>query len=107
MTNKEIEEYRKRLVEIQKIPDSEQNKRVEALQKLAKEIGGSSKSWQPIGGENIATESTLVDHINDALRTATMINMCKTASRNFIIALIATVIALVSAVAAWVAALSR
>lgn len=43
------------------------------------------------------------DRIQQALQTASMINMAETAARNYWIALVASLIALLSAAAAWVA----
>ena len=102
MTRKEIEEYRQRLVEIQK--GEEQSKRFEALQALAGEVGASTQGLSMWGDSDRAgvSEGNLVANIHNALQTATMIDMCKTASRNFIIALVATIIALGSAVALWI-----
>ena len=102
MTRKEIEEYRQRLVEIQKV--EEQRKRFEALKALAKEVGASTQGlsmWSDSDRDGVS-EGNLVANIHNALQTATMIDMCKTASRNFIIALVATIIALGSAVALWI-----
>ncbi len=102
MTRKEIEEYRQRLVEIQKV--EEQTKRFEALRELAKEVGASTQGLSMWGDSDRAgvSEGNLVANILNALQTAIMIDMCKTASRNFIIALVATIIAFGSAVAIWI-----
>lgn len=103
MTRKEIEQYGQRLIEIQKIQNP--NERFEALQGLAKKVGASTQGLSMWGDSDRAgvSEGNLVANIHKALQTATMIDVCKTASRNFIIALIATIIALGSAVALWVA----
>ena len=45
----------------------------------------------------------LADSINDVLRTEAMIFVCKTANRNFIIAMVATGVAIASMAAAWAA----
>lgn len=116
MKRKEIEEYRQKLVEIQMMPKEEGRKGV--LHELAKEVGASTEHTKIVGTstqksgnvtettihQNPISESDLVQNINHALQTASMIDMCKIANRNFVIALIATLIALGSAVAAWVAA---
>ena len=121
MTRKEIAAYRQKLCTIL---NKDEGQRFEELKQLAKKVGAGyvHTGIAPIaittpngkGSETIIhqnpiaiSESELVLNINNALQTATMINMCKTANRNFIIALIATVIALVSAAAVWVAVLTR
>lgn len=115
MTHKEIEQ---RLVEIVNMPnsgqiitkqgggkiDSGQRERYKELRHLALEVGASHISTAP---QKTANEGELVYAIHQALQTATMIDACKTAARNYKIALIATVIALGSALAAWIAVLSR
>ena len=51
--------------------------------------------------ENQITESEIVHNIQFALQTKTMIDECRIASRNFWIALVATLIALLAMLAAW------
>lgn len=110
MILKEIRGYEEKLAKILKQPDA--SNRLENLTELAKEVGASStRMWfrtTPEGRlrgppSNMITETEIVQNIHQALQTATMIDMCKTASRNFIIALVATIITLGSAVALWVA----
>jgi hypothetical protein len=69
---------------------------------LAKKVGAQ----QP-NATNIEFRDMIVNNINHALQTASMIEMCRIASRNFWIAIVAAIIAGFSAVAAWVAVLSR
>ena len=104
MTYKEIEKNERKRDDILKMPDEPAGSRQVKLQYLAKAVGASvsHKPW----GDCCAGEPELIDNINDALRTSTMIVMSKTANRNFTIALIATVIAFGSALAAWIAVLS-
>jgi len=97
MKRKDIERHRQKLIEILKKPELE---RAVPLQKLAIEVGASLVKKDYIGR---ADEGEIVHNIEQALRTETMIDMCKIANRNFVIALIATVIALGSAAATWVA----
>lgn len=107
MTDKEIEEYKQKLVAIQKNHDVKE--RFVALVKLAKKVGASTHGlsmWGDSDREGVA-EGNLVANIHNALQTATMINMCKAANRNFAIALIATVIAFGGALSAWIAVLSK
>ena len=110
MANKEIENHKQKLIEI--LANDESAQRLNDLKKLAKIIGAcvtrmraeTTPEGLSIGpSSNIITETEIVHNIQVALQTATMINMCKTSSRNFWIALIATIVAMISAVAAWVA----
>ena len=99
MNYKKNEKARKRLIEIVNMSDLQKQK--EALHTLRKEIGASLQK-EHLRGDDF-TVSELVDNCHYALQTASMIEMCETASRNVAIALIATLIAFGSAVAAWVA----
>jgi len=100
MTNKELEKKKRDLREIQTGDDKKQ--RTERLQNLAKALGANIK-MQSSGLE--ANEAELTYNIHYALQTAAMVNMSKTAARNFWIALVASAIAFLSMVAAWVAVL--
>lgn len=102
MTDEEIEEYEKRLVEIQVKSDNGQFK---DLQKLAKELGASTIDRYK--GHGDAGQAELTENIHQALQTASMINMSKAAAKNYEIASRATKIALGSAIAAWAAVLTR
>ncbi len=111
MTHEEQEMYRSRLSQILGDDYPTQGKRL-SLQELAKEVGASTYSWAKIGGEGAATESQLVDNIQRAIETASMVEMCRTsanmcevAAHNYEVASRASKIALVSAIAAWVAVL--
>ena len=106
MTHKEIEKCRQRLVEIISNSDSEHSKYI-ALKELGKEVGVIASLSLCVDNEGETSSVPLADKIQTALQTATMIDMCKTTSRNFFIALIATAIALGSAIAAWIAVLSK
>ena len=98
MTHNQIEKYRKQLVEILNREKSQE--RTDALFKLAKEIGASTGRKR--SGEDIDPVG-LVDNIHQALQTASMIDMCSTASRNYWIAFVAALVAMASAIAAWAA----
>jgi hypothetical protein len=110
---KAIAVYRQRLREILNIED--EVKRLGELKRLAKEVGAGYEHTEiadstPCEGgirysHNFISESELVWNINDALQTETMIDMCKTATRNFWIALVSVVIALLAMFAAWTAVL--
>ncbi len=102
MTPKEIRGYEETLAKILKEPDA--NERLNNLTELAKEVGASTQGlsmWDDPDRAGVS-EGNLVANIHNALQTATMIDMCKTASRNYFIALIATIIALGSAIALWI-----
>lgn len=119
MTNKEIETHRQKLADILADDKESTENRREKLEKLAQKVGASitrtgqilTKSdvygKQHYNEENVITETEIVYNIQVALQTATMINMGKTGSRNFWIALIATIAAVISAVAAWAAVMSK
>jgi hypothetical protein len=114
MTRKKIAEYRQKLRDILKNEEDE-SKRFEALKDLAKEVGAgyvrteiAGTSTIPDGKgtlttihQNTISESELILNINNALQTEAMIDMCKDAARKFWVAIIATIIALISALAAW------
>ena len=96
MKGKKSKDYREQLLEIlQKSDVAKQNR---PLRDLAKAVGAQ----QP-NASGVEFRDMIVNNINHALQTLAMLEMCKTASRNFVIALIATLIALGSSVAAWVA----
>jgi hypothetical protein len=112
MTRKEIAGYRQKLRNILNKDDDEE--RLNELEQLAKEVGAgyvntkiAGTSTVPDGNGTLTTihqnpisESELVLNINNALQTETMIDLCKTAARNFWIAVVAVLIAFVSALAA-------
>jgi hypothetical protein len=102
MTHKEIEEYRQKLTQIKIDLKGEENReeRITNLLDLAMEVGASTGRQRSADGR--VDPVGLVNNIHIALQTASMIDMCKTACRNFWIALIAMLVALGSAVAAWV-----
>jgi hypothetical protein len=103
MTDEEIEQKRKELVEINKMESFQERKK--RLKELQKEVGASLYRVFVKGDENSLSE--LTDNIHYALQTASMINMSKTAAKNYKIALTATIIAILSMLAAWVAVLIR
>ena len=115
MTREEFENKRKELTKIFLI-ETDAGPRLDKLTQLAREVGVSitlmgqppivSPDLIPMA-KNLITETEIVHNIELALQTWTMINMCKTASRNFWIAIIASLIAFLSMLAAWVAVLSK
>jgi len=124
MTDEEIEVYRKRLNELtaQCSDDKPEQKISQALKELAREVGASTCVFfvHPVSGSRtgVADTSELIRNIHQALQTASMVNMCKTATEGYEMATkvsrnacinfwIAAAIAFLSAVAAWVAVLSR
>ena len=97
MKRESSKDYRKQLLEILQISDvSKQN---QPLRNLAKAVGAQ----QP-NASGVEFRDMIVNNINHALQTLAMIEACKTANKNVFVAIIATLIALVSAIAAWVAA---
>jgi hypothetical protein len=125
VTREEIAVYRQRLREILNIKD--EVKRLGELKQLSKEVGAGYKHTEiaavittPVttetkkGSETVLhrsayqktiSESELVLNINNALQTETMIDMCKTASRNYWIFFVTAIAAIFSALAAWSAIL--
>ena len=87
-----MKKYSKELVKLQKEHPDVHVK----FKELAIKVGAS-----PI--PEITTIPELTERIHQALQTASMIDMCSTASRNYWIAFVAALVALASAVAAWAA----
>jgi hypothetical protein len=127
MGHKEIEQYRKRLVGlIKNLPEKVNETLPEGLKKnlmdIAREIGACTRSVHiKDNGELVvynATTEDLISNIHQALNTASMIDACRTAERNFGVAIIASIIAFISVfvgstinflsmVATWVIALAK
>ena len=96
-----MKKYRKQLAEILESENAQKDKSKEiCLKELAEKIGASTVAK---AGAFNPGEAELVDNIHQALQTATMINMCQTASKNYWIAFVAALVALASAIAAWAA----
>jgi len=122
MTLKEIDAKKNGLIEILQKTDNEVT-RLEKLKRLAREVGASwsrfeGKLSEQYQSENKITEGEIVHNIQDALKTETMIEMCRISDRNlwiavgasifaFISALIGSTISFLSMVAAWVAVLAK
>lgn len=112
MTDQEIEECRQRLIVIKKMPESgERNK---AYIELATELGasGPGRDMETVGER----DAEYIRGINQALQTASIINMCKTATQGYKMAVeasksacrqfrITAGVAIASAAAAWIAVL--
>ena len=110
MEHQNPDELKKELIAILKEPTD----KMEQLRNFATTVGASTQSV--LGGGSIeATESQLVFNIHQAIQTASMVNMCETATEGYEMATktsnkacinfwIAAGIAFLSAVAAWVAA---
>jgi len=118
MTRKQIELYRMKLVRIQMENDT--HRKWEETRDLAPEIGASIWRIHPFKDSDVkalthdgtkmkireakeATTAEIVYNIHYALQTAAMVDMCRSANRNSIIAIIASSISLLSMVAVWVA----
>ncbi len=115
MTREEIAVYRQKL---RTILNKDDGQRLEELKQLAKEVGAgyvhttiaptaittqNGKGSETIIHQNpiSISESELVLNINNALQTETMIDVCKTAARNFWITMVVAIAAVLSALAAW------
>ena len=112
MTDKEIESSRQRLSELTaNCSDKQPELKITVeLRKLAREVGASTfVVWIHPNSSTMKTSDAdtpeLIRNIQQALQTASMISMSKAANKNFIIALLATIIALGSAAATWFAVL--
>lgn len=124
MTDEEIEAYRERLNELTKQcldGKTKEHTILERLQKLAREVGASTRVFYvggiySKGGQSDAQTAVLIHNIHQALQTAAMVNMCRTATEGYKTATEASnsarweframaAIAFLSVVAAWVAAL--
>ncbi len=113
MTRKEIAVYRQNLRTI--LNNKDDGQRLEELKQLAKEVGAgyvhtqiatttttkTATESEKLIYQNPISESELVLNINNALQTETMIDVCKTAARNYKIAIAAAIAAVLSALAAW------
>ncbi len=107
MTHKEIEHKRQKLIEILKMkPVGEQN---QPLRNLAVEVGAQQPNASGVEFRNM-----IVNDINNALQTASMIETCRIATENYEIAVTATkaavknywiaaAIAILAMLAAWAA----
>ena len=123
MTNAEIEAYRQRLNTLtDECSDKKSESRIKKeLTELAREVGASTRVlWIHPNSSSIETSDAatpeLIRNIHQALQTASMVNMCRTATQNYEIAVTATkaavinnriaaAIAILSMLAAWVAVL--
>lgn len=106
MTHDQIEAYRVKLSEIL----ADDSNTYTSLEDLAKKVGASTTNRYKGYGKAAIPE--LVENINSALQTASMIDMCRTAAQNYEIAVTATkeavtnnriaaAIAILSMLAAW------
>ena len=127
MTDKEIEAFRKRLNDLtgQCLNEKQEQQMRPILKELAREVGASTTtSFVNInsGIESArAATSELTHNIHEALQTASMVNMCRTATQGYEmateaseqaskqfriiagIAFLSAVAAFISAAAAWAA----
>jgi hypothetical protein len=107
-----VEEAKSELFKIIDSNDTE-TVRIAELKKLAKKVGAGTEHTEnesPIPrdkGFSIRSrpisESELVQNIQQALQTLTMIDMCKVATKNYRIAIVSTLAAVISALGAWTA----
>lgn len=123
MTDEQIEAYRKHLSELTaRCSDKQPESRIkEELKELARQVGASTRIlWVHPTSSTITTSdadtSEIIRNIHQALQTASMVNMCKTAAEGYEIATkasrnarihfwIAAAISFICAAAAWVVAI--
>ena len=98
MTHEEMDKYWDELVAIRKMPNS--GDRNKAFIELGTRIGASGCPKDMSVGERDAEH---VKSIHQAIQTATMIDMCKTSAKNYKVAIVAAIVAVLSALAAWTA----
>lgn len=103
MTLKEIAEKTKKAQDIDKMLES--GERLQKARNLAHELGAST--LEPYAQGKEANVGVIINNCYRVLQTMTMVNACKTAAKNYKIALTATIIAILAMLAAWVAVLSR
>jgi hypothetical protein len=99
MTSKYIKHRRELRSIIEKHPPG--NHRTKLLRELAVKVGAGDTS--EFGADAASENRILVNNIQIALQTASMINVSETAAKNYRIAIIASIAAVVSAAAAWCA----
>lgn len=110
MTRKEINSAMQELTQITDSNDSEPE-RISQLERLAKRVGAGTINTKIVGAtainhgyttqQNPISESELVQNINQALQTHMMLDACKTANKQYKIAVLAAVIAVVCAFITW------
>lgn len=100
MTHEEIEKERQDLLCIlKKEPESSQNQ-------LLRDIAKKNGAQQP-NASGVEFRDMIVSNINNALQTASMINMCKVANKNYRITIWATIAAVISAATALIAVCTK
>ena len=106
MAQEELEQYWKELVEIMSGSKKDPTKSKEIqLRELANKLGASGEMYRASPAN--AGEAELATNILTALQTASMIIMCRTSNKNYKIAIAAAIAAILSASAAWIAALKN
>jgi hypothetical protein len=105
-----IEEVKSELFKIIDSNDIETVK-INRLKNLAKKVGAGTEHTEnefpiPVGKgysirPNPISESELVQNIQQALQTLTMIDMCNVATKNYRIAMLSMAVAVISALVAW------
>jgi len=71
------------------------------LKKLNEEVGASTEMYGAAPANADVTQ--LAKYFQELLQTASMVNMCNRAAKNYKIAMVATIAAALSALAAWTA----
>ena len=115
MTLKEINSARRELIKITDSND-EESARISKLKILAKKVGAgtintkiaSSDTHQWKDGSSVTnirqnpiSESELVQNINQALQTHMMFDSCRTANKQYKLAMLAAIVAVVSTFITW------
>ncbi len=107
------EEIKLSIQQLTKITDSNdpEPERISQLKILAKRVGAGTIATKIAGSteykgslyrtQTPIQESELVQNINQALQTHIMMDSCKTANKQYKIAVLATVAAIISALIAW------
>src|SRR4030042_4070046 len=89
MTDKEIEAFRKRLNDLtgQCLNEKQEQQMRPILKELAREVGASTTTSFENNNSGIesarAATSELIHNIHEALQTASMVNMCRTATQGY------------------------
>ncbi len=102
MNEKEMELKFKVFLEI--MSGKKQGNKDALLKKLVEEVGASTEMYRASPANADVTE--LAKNFQELIQTASMVNMCKRASKNYKIAIVAAIAAALSALAAWAAVFS-
>ncbi|MBA7701901.1 hypothetical protein ES703_110648 [subsurface metagenome] len=99
MNEKQMEQHFKDFLEI--MSGKKQGNKDALLKKLNEEAGASTQMYQAAPANADLTE--LAKNFCELIQTGAMVNMCKSAAKNYKIAFVAAITAALSAFAAWTA----